>query len=103
MEMRFATDVFGDMPLFIGDNLKGIFSYDSYLELLDKYEVLPDGTAYDEIPFEEFISIVRQMLLQTEENCAIDHSVSDRLCDILRGMNIADWCHLRKAREIVKR
>ena len=63
MEMRFATDVFGDMPLFIGDNLKGIFSYDSYLELLDKYEVLPDGTAYDEIPFEEFMSIVRQMLL----------------------------------------
>lgn len=97
VEKRLETDDIWSMPVFIADNSYGIVSYDSYMELLNQYEFLPDGTLYDEVPFVELMDIAEQVLSQTGDDYAIDHSVSDRLCDILRAMNIADWSLLWKA------
>ena len=97
VEKRLETDDIWSMPVFIADNTYGIVSYDFYLELLSIYEYLPDGTLFDEVPFEEFINIVEQILSQEEDGYDIDHSGLARLCNILRAMNITDQLRFRKA------
>ena len=97
VEKRLETDDIWSMPVFIADNSYGIVSYDSYLELLNIYEYLPDGTLFDEVPFEGFINTVELILSQEEDDYNVDHSGLARLCNILRAMNIFDPLRFRKA------